>query len=58
MTVLGKPTGEQENQLLRMLGNSHSGMKMLLEIENKKHDLLEDKVSDWLQIWIAALGLT
>ena len=31
--------------------NSHSGMKMLIEIENKKHDLLEDKVSDWLQIW-------
>ena len=45
---LGKPTGQQENQLSRTHGNTRSSTKTLMEI--KKHVL----VSDWLQIWIAA----
>ena len=32
-------------------------MKTLMEIQKKKHVLLEDKALDWLQIWTAASSL-
>ena len=40
-----------------MHGNSRSNMKMLMEIKKKKCVLLEDELSDWLQIWMMASSL-
>ena len=40
-----------------MHGNSRSSIKTLIEIQKKKHVLLEDEASDWLQIRTAAYSL-
>ena len=52
-TMFGKTNRlERENQFLRKCSNTRSSTKMLIEI--KRRFLLEDKVSDGLQIWKAA----
>ena len=38
-------------------GNSCSSTKTLLEIKKKKHVLLKDEASDWLQLWTKASSL-
>ena len=46
---LGKTTGQWDNQLSRMRGNTRSRTKTLMEIKKKEHVLLVDEASDWLQ---------
>ena len=52
--IWGNQPVNKKNQLSRMRVNHRSSMKMLTEIKKKKRVLLEDKASNWLQIWMMA----
>ena len=45
---------KRENQLSHMRRNSRSSTKTLMK---KKHVLLGDEASDWLQIWMTSSSL-